>query len=223
MTDTDPTDPQAAPAPPWTAQLTAQLADVLAQAAEDHGTHDHHGQAAEVLASLAERGALRPPRTPRTGAPRVGSLVETAMERLIDERNTLARQVADALDERDTARRELADASELYAIADDDRTALTVALEDARAERRQLSDRIGHLRMALERAERKIQDLAETHSPTKCAPEEIQRLRTLLGLGPDDEPCGARREGMAPMTCLLPAAHADGGRWHQGLCGTWPL
>lgn len=44
--------------PPTAPDLVAHLADILAEAAEDHGTHDHHGQAADVIAWLTEEGWL---------------------------------------------------------------------------------------------------------------------------------------------------------------------
>lgn len=52
---------------------------------------------------------------------------------------------------------------------------------DLRAELRRRDDLIGHLRMALDRAERSVRDLADAHRPEKCAPSEVERLRALLG------------------------------------------
>lgn len=44
-----------------TPDLTTHLAEVLAEAAADHGTHDHHGQAAAILTWLGAQDRLASP------------------------------------------------------------------------------------------------------------------------------------------------------------------
>jgi len=68
------------------------------------------------------------------------SALARELREMFGDRNKLARECADLRDERDTARQQFEDMRDLYNDADNERTALIVALEDARAAAARLTE-----------------------------------------------------------------------------------
>lgn len=93
-------------------ELAEHLAEVIAEAAENHGTHDHHGQAVDVVAWLDGRGVLYPNADPwftRHADGRVDLHWPGGVDRALISREVAEQMAADA-----------SERSQLYAMAVDE-------------------------------------------------------------------------------------------------------